>query len=152
VLCAHECLFSFARHCCPQDLPWDLMRRDIKEHGKGVFVMMNHVSFLDAMVFSAYCPTDIIIHTRTLMKAGLFKLPIFGVIAKRCGHFPVFFSGTKLGDFSTNKDRMNQVMEGVNKHVLAGGSLALFPEGQIGKNPGTQCSAVQCSAVQCSVV
>lgn len=113
---------------------WDKMRKALKE-GKSLFIMLNHTSFLDAILFSAFVPTDIILHLRTLLKASLCKIPLFGDVVNKCGHFPVHFTSQKMGSFSTDKKAMSDVMEGVTSHVNNGGSIVFFPEGQIGKDP-----------------
>ena len=130
---------------------WDEMRQDIKNN-KGVMICLNHTSFLDAIIFAGYCPTDIIIHVRTLLKYSLTQIPLFGFVCNMCGHFPVHFKSTQTGNFSTDKDAMNKVMQKVNDHIynskynkeyqpkdksLGNGSIVFFPEGQIGKIPSS---------------
>ena len=53
----------------PPDATWrELLGRE------KVFLLMNHTSFLDAIIFVAMCPPDVLWRYRTLMKASLFKV------------------------------------------------------------------------------
>jgi hypothetical protein len=89
--------------------------------GKPAFLMMNHCSFLDALLFSSICPFAHIGSTKTFMKASLYKMPIFGYLAKQCGHFPVYFKTEEFGNFSLDKDRMGPVMEKATSLINNGG-------------------------------
>ena len=97
----------------------------------------NHTSFLDAFVFTAYSPASYIINARTLMKDSLRRLPIFGSVFDRVGHFPVYFKSEEDGSFGVDAERQAPVNEEVHRHLEDGGRIALFPEGQVNKNVTT---------------
>lgn len=98
-------------------------------------LLCNHTSFLDALMVVSFSPAPFITTARTLMKAGLQKLPLLGPCFDRVGHFPVYFKSDESGVFSVDKDRQAAVSEKVVKHVKRGGSLTICPEGQMNKNP-----------------
>ena len=100
-------------------------------------VICNHTSFLDAFVFTGYSPTSYITNARTLMKDSLKKLPIFGGVFDRVGHFPVYFKSEEGGAFGVDPVKQAPVNERVQTHLETGGRIALFPEGQVNKNPAT---------------
>ena len=111
---------------------WDELFSD--ESAGSPFLMVNHTSQLDSLVFSALVPTHAIARMRTLAKSGLFDLPVFGWILRACGHFPVYFQrAEKMGDFSVDKDKQEKVSAAVQSHIEGGGGITLFPEGQIGR-------------------
>lgn len=98
-------------------------------------MLINHTSFLDALVFTAHSPFSFIMTSRTLMKASLRKLPIFGGVFDRVGHFPVHFKSEEGGAFSVDKDRQMAVAARVQSHVKRDGRLTIFPEGQMNTAP-----------------
>jgi len=51
------------------------------------------------------------------------------------GHFPVHFTSAEDGKFSVDRSKQDRVMEMSEDHVKQGGTLALFPEGQINRDP-----------------
>lgn len=95
------------------------------------FIMQNHTSNLDPLLFSATMPLSEIKHTSTMAKAGLFKVPFFGRMIKDCGHFPVYFSSAKQGSFQVDREQQTKVMDDVKVFVDNGGHLSFYPEGQI---------------------
>jgi 1-acyl-sn-glycerol-3-phosphate acyltransferase len=103
----------------------------------GSAVICNHTSFLDAFVFTGYSPVSYISNARTLMKDSLKRLPIFGSVFDRVGHFPVYFKSEEGGAFGVDPVKQAPVNELVQKHLETGGRIALFPEGQVNKNPTT---------------
>ena len=100
-------------------------------------VIMNHTSFWDTIQFAGLAPWSYFNGCRTLMKDSLHKLPIFGGICKRIGHFPVYFKSDEDGNFSVDKERQAVVMERVAKHIQQNGGIGLFPEGAVNKEPRT---------------
>jgi len=78
---------------------------------------------------------DTIKYCRTLLKASLHKVPFFGGITQMTGHFPVYFISDDIGSFSVDREKMDRVMEEVEIHVKDGGTLCVFPEGQVNKDP-----------------
>lgn len=55
----------------------------------------------------------------------------FGGICTAVGHFPVFFRGSKDGDFSVDREAQAKVTDDMNKFLGDNGGLLLFPEGQV---------------------
>jgi 1-acyl-sn-glycerol-3-phosphate acyltransferase len=74
---------------------------------------------------------------RTLMNYKLFNLPVFGSLCKMIGHYPVYFKAETHGSFSVDQEKMAPVMEDAANHLTSGGTLSVFPEGQISKDPST---------------
>eukprot|EP00672_Neobodo_designis_P023533 CAMPEP_0174831336 /NCGR_PEP_ID=MMETSP1114-20130205/3034_1 /TAXON_ID=312471 /ORGANISM="Neobodo designis, Strain CCAP 1951/1" /LENGTH=302 /DNA_ID=CAMNT_0016065157 /DNA_START=36 /DNA_END=944 /DNA_ORIENTATION=- len=98
-------------------------------------VVLNHTSFWDAFLFVGISPWQYIYNAKTLMKDSLKKLPVFGSIFDRVGHFPVYFKSDEDGNFSVDKERQAPVAEAVKKHLEEGGRICLFPEGAVNKKP-----------------
>ncbi|CAC22648.1 acyltransferase-like protein, copy 1 [Leishmania major strain Friedlin] len=95
----------------------------------------NHASFWDVYAFIGLTPFRQLLNTRTMMKSSLRKIPIFGGVFDRVGHFPVYFKSDADGNFEVDKEKQAQVQEGIDAHIASGGNLAFFPEGAINKNP-----------------
>jgi 1-acyl-sn-glycerol-3-phosphate acyltransferase len=95
----------------------------------------NHTSFWDVYAFLCLAPMRHLVHTRTLMKASLRQIPIFGGIFDRVGNFPVYFKSDEDGNFQVDKEKQAAVQVGIDAHIRSGGNLAIFPEGAINKNP-----------------
>lgn len=95
----------------------------------------NHTSFWDVFAFLCLTPMRHVVHTRTMMKASLRSIPIFGGIFDRVGNFPVYFKSDEDGHFEVDKERQAAVQVGVDAHIRSGGDLAIFPEGAINKTP-----------------
>jgi len=115
-------------------LPWD----KVMEASRSPFLVMNHTSFLDFFVFSAALPFVMFTkyHCRTMIKAGLFKVPLYGsAVGVRCGSFPVHYSSNKTGSFKTDPEKQKKVMEDIQAHIDASGCIAICPEGQVAKLP-----------------
>jgi 1-acyl-sn-glycerol-3-phosphate acyltransferase len=70
-----------------------------------VFLAMNHSSYMDSILFVAACPTSVVWRYRTLMKAGLFDVPLLGAISRAIGHFPVHFISKDENEFRVEKVR-----------------------------------------------
>jgi 1-acyl-sn-glycerol-3-phosphate acyltransferase len=98
-------------------------------------VVLNHTSFWDAFLFVGISPWSYIYNAKTLMKDSLKRLPVFGAIFDRVGHFPVYFKSDEEGNFSVDKDRQAPVLQAVQQHLEDGGRICLFPEGAVNKNP-----------------
>jgi 1-acyl-sn-glycerol-3-phosphate acyltransferase len=98
---------------------------------------VNHTSFWDAFCFVGSAPVSYIYNCKTLMKATLRNMPLFGPVYDRIGHFPVYFKTSADGDFSVDKERQAVVAEAVNAHIKDSGRIAFFPEGAVNKTPRT---------------
>lgn len=114
---------------------WEELGAVMRE--KGVCVLLNHTSFMDTLVFVGYAPLDLLYSMRTLMSSKLFKIPLLGSIARMVGHQPVYFLRNEEGQFSLDKERMKETNKNVAAHLDGGGSLVVFPEGQLNARPET---------------
>lgn len=103
----------------------------------GVALTMNHTSFWDVFQMIGLTPMSHLRRMRTLMKASLRKIPIFGGIFDRVGHFPVYFKSDEDGNFHVDKERQAVVARHVDWHLRHGGSIVVFPEGAVNKHPET---------------
>jgi 1-acyl-sn-glycerol-3-phosphate acyltransferase len=100
-----------------------------------VFVLGNHTSFLDTVLTVAKMKRKLMFRSRTYMGAFLFDTPIFATVCRNCGHFPVFFKGSKDGDFRVDRAAQDQVDKRVDAHLNNGGVICFFPEGQVNNEP-----------------
>ena len=104
----------------------------------GAAMVANHLSNFDPFLCTAMGPLATIATSRSYFKGSLANLPVFHWYFKGCGHFPVFFTSKKDGDFSTDKEKQARTAEIAEKHfsrMSPRGRLAMFPEGAVNKNP-----------------
>jgi len=119
---------------------------NVGKSGKPVMILINHASFLDAMLYCAFCPTRTLVQvrTRTLASVGIMRLPCVGQIVASCGHIGVNFSAVKTGtdtsdDFSVDSASAQKMMNRVNEHLSSGkGWLSMCPEGRLNQGSGRQ--------------
>ncbi|KPA75602.1 putative mitochondrial acyltransferase-like protein, copy 2 [Leptomonas pyrrhocoris] len=104
---------------------------------KGIALTLNHTSFWDVFEVIGLTPMSHLRRTRTLMKASLRKIPIFGGCFDRVGHFPVYFKSDEDGNFHVDKEKQAVVATHVAGHLRRGGNIVVFPEGAVNKNPET---------------
>ena len=120
--------FEYADEGEPQ---WE---RVFAEEGARPFMLVNHTSPLDSLVYSALVPMGVIGGLRTLAKYTLFRLPVFGWILRSAGHYPVYFNNVESAtDFSVDKAAQERIARDVDEHIRLGGGLTLFPEGAINR-------------------
>lgn len=100
-----------------------------------VACLLNHSSFMDTVVFFSVAPSKLMEYARTFMKAGLRQYPLLGPITRCLGHLPVHFKSEAEGAFAVDKEKMKAEKAVMRHHLAEGGSLFLFPEGQINKTP-----------------
>ncbi|KNC82136.1 hypothetical protein SARC_05574 [Sphaeroforma arctica JP610] len=98
-----------------------------------VATLINHTSYLDAILYSAVSPPNIIPLNKTLMKASIFKLPFMGKISTWVGHFPVHFTSEQGS--SVDQTQQKPVMEAFETYVTEGGGLTFCPEGTVNAKP-----------------
>jgi len=110
----------------------------------GLMILMNHTSFLDVFMFTSICsPTMITKYSlRTMMAAGLFKIPLLGwAMGKMSGSFAVFFkakgglTGGESSDFGVDREAQEKESANIQKHLASGGGIAVCPEGTVSKSP-----------------
>ena len=108
----------------------DLARLGI---GSSVWLIANHVSFLDTVLFAAFVPPTTLARFQCLADARLFKLPLLGTVLKACGNIPVYFAKPESSGFSTDKARSEETAARLETSVGRGGSIAVYPEGQMNR-------------------
>lgn len=115
------------------------LREEARANGdlRPFFFVGNHVSFLDTLLNVSVLPASLAFDARGYIGGFLLKMPVLGTILRAQGAFPVFFTGTKDGDFRLDRGRMAAVEARVDAHLAAGGTLCFFPEGQQNKAPDT---------------
>jgi len=81
-------------------------------------------------------------HTRTIMAAGLFKMPIMGKsFGDHVGSFRVYFRASKgltdgdSNDFGVDREKQQAEADKIKAHVESGNALGFCPEGTLSKNP-----------------
>eukprot|EP00760_Papus_ankaliazontas_P029072 PhM_4_TR4124/c0_g1_i1/m.18321/K00655/plsC; 1-acyl-sn-glycerol-3-phosphate acyltransferase len=103
---------------------------------RGSVVLVNHMSFLDAIIATSRMPHNVVWYAKSMYKSSLSKLPLMGPLFARCGHFPVYFKGTDLGDYSVDKDLQTKVNDDAEKFVSKKeGYLVMCPEGAMNPEP-----------------
>jgi len=112
---------------------WADLQRDL-ERGSACLIL-NHTSFMDTLVFVGHAPVACSKRLITLMSSTLFKIPLLGDIARSVGHQPVYFLRAEEDSFSLDKERMKPSVKAMNEHLDGGGSIVVFPEGQLNKTP-----------------
>jgi 1-acyl-sn-glycerol-3-phosphate acyltransferase len=80
-------------------------------------IVCNHVSYLDPLVLISLFPRH-----KTIAKASLFGIPLFGSMLRLSGYIPSSAEGTL-------KELIIRHMETMNDFLAAGGNLFVFPEG-----------------------
>ncbi len=83
-----------------------------------VIVVANHTSLLDGFILAAFWPRRVTF----LSVAYLFRLPVVGVFLRAMGAIPVQDKGKELAG-----------MRKAIRVLQAGGTIALFPEGRVGR-------------------
>eukprot|EP00796_Vickermania_ingenoplastis_P009130 gene9130-6417_t len=111
---------------------WEDMKKEER-----LAILVNHTSFWDTLAYTCICPIPLLLRTRSLLKAGLIKLPIVGYAFGNTGHFPVYFKSDEEGNFHVDAEKQAPVTKRMEKFIERGGCLALFPEGAINKTPDT---------------
>ncbi len=86
---------------------------------KGVIVCSNHISFIDPVMAVCAIPDGIDI----MGKSELFKIPIFGFLARGIGAFPIDRGTADMDAIELAKSKLRE-----------GKKLGLYPEGTRSKN------------------
>jgi hypothetical protein len=89
------------------------------------YVLSNHNSMLDSLLVTSLIPAKVSFHLRSLIKLALFDEPVFGYICNAVGHFPVFFKGSKDGDFSVDKEAQARVTAELDAFISSNGGLVM---------------------------
>jgi len=80
-------------------------------------IVCNHVSYLDPILLLSLFPRQ-----TTIVKNTFFSVPIFGWFLRKAGYVPSSPSEMFGPAMITN-------LEGIKRHLAAGGNLFVFPEG-----------------------
>jgi 1-acyl-sn-glycerol-3-phosphate acyltransferase len=107
------------------------LKRASEEAEGAPYVLANHNSPLDSLLFAAVIPPEVGANLRSMVKAVLLDAPLFGSICADVGHFPVFYK--RPGEFPVHKELQAVVTERVDEFLGAGGGLFLFPEGTLNR-------------------
>lgn len=114
--------------------------KDIGKSGKPVFILGNHVNFLDVPMYMGSLPWfSLVWKSRCFYASALDKkLPLFFLLSQSCKNIPVFFKdGGRDGEFKTHKD-MGEVTERVLMDAINHGMVvSYFPEGKTNPEPRT---------------
>jgi len=86
-----------------------------------VLLASNHLSWFDGFFLAASLPR----RGTALVNAGVFGLPVFGFLARRCGLISVPYSGPKA---------QRAAIEACRKALDEGRLLGIFPEAQLSRN------------------
>jgi len=84
---------------------------------QGAVLVCNHISYLDPLALMSIYPRH-----KTIVKGGLFSIPIFGRMLDWSGYIPSDGEGRR-GEILFNQ------METMGAFLAAGGILFIFPEG-----------------------
>ena len=100
------------------------------------FILINHTSWLDAMIYTSLVPLKTIPQMRTLLKHTLLSLPIGGAVFRLAGHFPVYYKKDAEGSWEIDRERQEPVINDVMTFMEgSNGYLSFFPEGVVNKSP-----------------
>lgn len=101
---------------------------------KRTAIVSNHTSFWDSFGFIGFAPLRWVHCGRTLYKASLRNVPVYGGVFDRIGNFPVYFKSEADG-FGVDKERQAQVAKDIQAHIDRDGNFGFFPEGSVNKTP-----------------
>jgi hypothetical protein len=96
--------------------------------------LVNHTSFLDALIVPYCAPHYYRAGTRVLFMAKMASWPIIGPCYRLGGHFPVHFAKYVEGHFRVS-EKQAAVNVRFDQYLREGGHVLLFPEASINKTP-----------------
>jgi len=117
---------------------FDKWEQLIADPARPICILANHLSFMDMICGCAFVPWFVVWDTKTLFKSTLYKLPIFGAIAKACRHIPVYFKADVSGKFSTDDSKKAITHKRVNDTLANSQHLIMFPEGTMNRGDITK--------------
>jgi 1-acyl-sn-glycerol-3-phosphate acyltransferase len=109
-----KCFFSLVEFLAPGIkfmIPEDVRRL------RSSIIVCNHISYLDPILLVSLFPRQ-----TTIVKNTFFSVPIFGWFLRKAGYVPSAPS-EMYGPAMINH------LEGIKRHLAAGGNLFVFPEG-----------------------
>jgi len=122
------------------------MRRDLKgleplqgagHDGRGVYLCVNHVSYLDTVLVCCSLPWHLVPDLKAVMVRWILRAPVVGRLADAVGHLPLPFKAASPGSNDWSMDQSTDVaayLQRIEDHVAAGGHLGVFPEGKLNKD------------------
>lgn len=114
-----KCFFAWAGFLAPRTT----FRIDKDVRGiRSSIIVCNHLSYLDPILLVSLFPRQ-----TTIVKNTFFRVPIFGWFLKRAGYVPSSPS-------EMYGPAMISHLEGIKRHLAAGGNLFVFPEGTRGRH------------------
>jgi 1-acyl-sn-glycerol-3-phosphate acyltransferase len=108
---------------------------NVGKTGRPVFVLSNHVNYVDAPMYLASLPWKISLFSRCYYGAFLEKLFLFKYLAKGCRNIPVFFNAKTGTDFSLDKEKAHITENALTDAIKRGAIISYFPEGSTNKTP-----------------
>jgi 1-acyl-sn-glycerol-3-phosphate acyltransferase len=90
---------------------------------------------MDTINYLWHVPMRYLQRAKTFNKASLLDMVIFGTLIRNTGMFPVYFVSDRSEEFRVEKDKQEAVNNECHEFLKAGGSLTLFPEGRVSRNP-----------------
>jgi 1-acyl-sn-glycerol-3-phosphate acyltransferase len=125
--------------------PWIRRRRfnmhlleEVGKSGKPVFILGNHVNFLDCPMYLASLPWFGLVRKSRVFYASSLdkKLPLFFLLSQSCKNIPVFFKdGGRDGEFKTHKDMGVVTDRALANAIDHGMFVSYFPEGTTNPAP-----------------
>ena len=101
---------------------------------KNILCGFNHTSFFDGFAGLSIAPLWLTWKVRSIYKSSLSNIPLWGATYKRREDFAVYF--TSNDKFTTDREKQDRETERMKQWVTQeGGTIALFPEGQLNKDP-----------------
>lgn len=99
--------------------------------GKPAVLVMNHTSFLDAMLAVSLAPLPRSLDVRVLVANYVFDIPLLSTVMREIGLAEVPFKGAagEHSNMAVDKNLMDERLKSFNDHVTCGGVGAWFPEG-----------------------
>lgn len=99
--------------------------------GKPAVLVMNHTSFLDALLAVSLAPIHRCREVRVLVANYVFDIPLLGTVMRAIGLAEVPFKGAagEYSNMAVDKGLMDERLKAFNDHVKCGGVGAWFPEG-----------------------
>eukprot|EP00466_Bigelowiella_natans_P004511 jgi/Bigna1/141964/aug1.66_g16672 len=113
---------------------WKSIRASLNR-GRGVALLVNHVSKLDGLLLGMFAPLDITMKCKTYMKSDLFDAFLTGRIWTLVGHLPVHFKSEEKGVFKVDREKQAIVTQKLSAFMKTGKILIFCPEGQISQDP-----------------
>jgi len=111
----------------------EAVRRVSEGGAKPKILIANHTSMLDAILLLSSAP-GLATRVKVFASGRLVKLPIVGALVRSMGHLLVPFKTNSASEgMQVDKEEMAKQQERLEKHVLAGGIAAWFPEGTLNR-------------------